>query len=207
MIISAPLRTPATGRAIMATATLSVCIGIAVSGLLRLGLTGSDIERSREHRMSARTTTVNVGAAESGKDTHTSPGASFCSSGFTASGVQSLTANPVPPVVMTRSTAAPTAVHSVTAAWMAARSSPTMRVSVTVQAGDSRAAKKAPRIWDDLSVEGSAAAVVETMRIATERVVGGIGGVSGWGWCIWWGGYIWWGRAASRRVSGSTAAG
>lgn len=123
-----------------------------------------------------------VESQKTARCTYTSPGASFCSSGPTASGVTSLTAKPVPPVVTTRLIGlAPASAHCSTTASIAALSSPTMRVSTTSQtsAPVECAAKKSRRSWPDASAAGSFAAVVDTTRTATVRVVGDAAGAAG----------------------------
>lgn len=94
----------------------------------------------------------------------TKPGACFSINGPTASGVTSLTANPVPPEVMMR--LVPASQDSRTAVWMAGMESGIIFVVAMSQLEDPRSANTCERAGIHLSVEGSLEAVSEIIRIA-----------------------------------------
>lgn len=94
----------------------------------------------------------------------TNPGACFSISGPTASGVTSLTANPVPPDVMIR--LIPLSQDLMIASWIAGMESGIIFVVEISQFEEPRSVNTFERAGMHLSVEGSLDAVSEIMRIA-----------------------------------------
>ena len=96
----------------------------------------------------------------------TRPGASLCNRGAIASGVQSFVAKPVPPVVTSRLTGGSLSVHRRITRWISVMSSGTISTSGASHLSAPSVASVSRSMSALRSVDGSAAAVSETMRMA-----------------------------------------